>query len=84
MSCGLPIVTTYTRGVVDHLQEGVNALLVPPRDPVKLADILLRLLADDGLRGRMSQANQEKVKEFAPEIVAQHYLDVLEDVVGRY
>jgi glycosyltransferase involved in cell wall biosynthesis len=83
MSCGLPIVTTYTRGVVDHLQEGVNALFVPPRDPVRLADTLLRLLADDGLRGRMSQANQEKVKEFAPEIVAQHYLDVLEDVVGR-
>jgi hypothetical protein len=32
----------------------------------------------------MSQANQEKVKEFAPDIIAEHYLDVLEDVVGRH
>lgn len=82
MSMGLPIVTTYIRGVIDHLQEGVNALFVPPRDPVQLAETLLRLLADAGLRRQMSQANQEKVKEFAPQVVGKHYFGVLEEVVG--
>jgi glycosyltransferase involved in cell wall biosynthesis len=83
MSAGLPIVTTRMRGVADHLQEGVNALFVPPRDPTVLADTLVRLLANPVLRAQMSRTNREKVKDFAPEKVGRHYLDVLEQVVQR-
>lgn len=82
MSAGLPIVTTRIRGAADHLREGVNALFVPLRDPEALARALARLLSDPSLREKMAQANQEKVKDFAPEIVTRHYLDVLEEVVG--
>jgi glycosyltransferase involved in cell wall biosynthesis len=71
------------RGVADHLQEGVNALFVPPRDPTVLADTLVRLLANPVLRAQMSRTNREKVKDFAPEKVGRHYLDVLEQVVQR-
>ena len=82
MAAGLPIVTTRTRGIADHLQEGVNALFVPPRAPALLADTLERLLGDVELRERMSLANREKVKEFAPERVAGRYLKALEEIVG--
>ncbi len=83
MNAGLAIVTTRIRGVGDHLQEGVNALFVPPRDPVVLADTLVQLLADPGLRTQISRANREKVQDFAPEKVGRHYLDVLEQVMKR-
>jgi len=82
MNGGLPIVTTRIRGAADHLQEGVNALFVPPRNPVVLADTLVRLLADPVLRAQMSCANREKVKDFTPEVVGRHYLNVLQAVIG--
>jgi glycosyltransferase involved in cell wall biosynthesis len=83
MSAGLPIVTSRVRGNADHLVEPTNAIFVPPRDPVFLAGALERLLADDPLRERMSRANREKVKEFAPERVAGDYVRALRDVLSR-
>jgi glycosyltransferase involved in cell wall biosynthesis len=80
MAAGLPIVTTETRGIVDHLEEGTNAVFVPPRDAVALADALEALIADDELRERMSIANREKVKVFAPAAVAATYLDALAQI----
>ncbi len=82
MCAGLPLVTTRIAGTVDHLAEGVNALLVPPRDPAALAAALVRLLADEPLRDRMGMANRAKAQQFAPELVARQYLDVLREI-GR-
>jgi glycosyltransferase involved in cell wall biosynthesis len=80
MGAGLPIVTTPTRGIADHLREGVNALFVPPRDPSAIAEALARLLADEQLRKRMADANIEAVKAFAPERVGRAYLEALQRV----
>lgn len=82
MDAGLPIVTTYIRGAVDHLQEGVHAKFVPPRQPEKLAAALEEVLNDSALRQRMGQANRAKVKDFAPAPVAGHYLEVLREITG--
>ena len=83
MDAGLPVVTIRIRGMADHLSEGVNALFVPPRNPVALAAALKQLLLDPALRGRIGQANREKVKEFAPQVVGKHYLNVLREVTRR-
>ena len=83
MSAGLPIVTTALRGAADRLEEGVNALFVPPQRPDVLAQTLNRILADDRLRASMAANNLAKVREFAPEVVAPRYLAILESVVGR-
>jgi glycosyltransferase involved in cell wall biosynthesis len=81
MSAGLPIVTTKLRGAADHLEEGVNALFVPPRAPSALAEAIGRLLDDDGLRGRMSAANRAKVRDFEPVKAAEIYLRALDELV---
>lgn len=83
MSAGLPIVTTAVRGIADRLEEGVNALFVPPRQPDLLADALVRILSDGRLRASMAANNLAKIKEFAPDVVAPQYLAILESVVGR-
>ncbi len=80
MSAGLPIVTTKLRGIADHLEDGVNALFVPPRAPSGLADAIGRLLEDDGLRGRMSAANRAKVRDFEPVKAAEIYLRALAEL----
>lgn len=81
LAVGLPVVTTRTRGMADHLIEGENALLVAPRDPIGLAAALERVLDDPELRQRMSDANRAKVAEFAPPTVAKQYLDALIQII---
>ena len=81
MDVGLPIVTTGIRGAVDHLEEGKNALFVPPGRADLLADALFRLLTDDALRKAMAAANQAKVRDFAPSVVAKDYLRLLQAVL---
>jgi glycosyltransferase involved in cell wall biosynthesis len=80
MDAGLPIVTTATRGNADHLRDGVNALFVPARAPVAIADAVERLLRNDELRAAMGQANRVKVQEFAPATVGRDYLATIEDL----
>jgi len=80
MSFGLPIITTQIRGIADHLYEGINALFVRPRDPVSLAETILKLLADPALQVRMQNANREKVKQFSPAIVGEKYHNVLKEI----
>ena len=81
MDAGLPIVTTRTRGAVDHLDAGENALFVEPGDVRGLAGAMTTLLLDGTLRARLGSANRERVRIFDPGVVAAEYLDVLASVV---
>jgi glycosyltransferase involved in cell wall biosynthesis len=82
MSAALPVVTTQTRGMADHLVGDTNALFVPPRQTEPLIAALQRVLSDHALRERMSAANHAKVADFAPEAVAGHYRRMLEEIIG--
>jgi glycosyltransferase involved in cell wall biosynthesis len=83
MSAGLPVITTRTRGMADHLIEEENALFVPAKDPRSLARALDALLRDPVLRARMSEANRAKIKDFAPEAAAHRYRTALTDIALR-
>lgn len=64
MQAGLPIVSANDGGQRDFLEEGVNALMVSPRDKHALAREINRLVENKELRGKMGVANREKVKDF--------------------
>jgi glycosyltransferase involved in cell wall biosynthesis len=81
MSAGLPIVTTPIRGAVDHLEDGVNAVFVPPKDPRALAAAIGDLLDDPARRAAMSRNNRAKVADFDPAVVARTYVDRLREIV---
>jgi glycosyltransferase involved in cell wall biosynthesis len=57
-AAGLPLVTTDATGCREAVQAGVNGLLVPPRDPVSLADALEQLLLDADRRKRFGVASR--------------------------
>ncbi|WNB86244.1 glycosyltransferase [Cellulomonas sp. ATA003] len=59
-ACGRPLVGTAVGGLLDSVEDGVTGLLVPPRDPVALADALGRLLADPGLRTSLGAAARRR------------------------
>jgi glycosyltransferase involved in cell wall biosynthesis len=79
---GLPIVTTSSGGMADHLLDGVHAKIVPPKDPVALANALIDLLQNPAWRGSMSAANLKKAEDFSPEVVAPQYIRILEELLG--
>jgi glycosyltransferase involved in cell wall biosynthesis len=55
MAAGKTIVSTAVDGCKEVLEEGDNALLVPPGDAPALAHALVRLVRDPALRGRLAE-----------------------------
>jgi len=76
MAAGLPIVATNVMGLPEIIKDGENGFLVEPKDPEGIAEKVLQLLGDDGLRQRVSKNNQERVKAHSWEGV----IDRLEEV----
>jgi glycosyltransferase involved in cell wall biosynthesis len=72
MTVGVPVVSTTVSAIPEVVVDGDTGLLVPPDDPVALADALELLLTDDGLRALLA-ANARSVVE--------HY-DLTECVAG--
>lgn len=55
MACGCVSIVTEVGGFPEAVKNGVNGLLIPPRDPEALANAVVRLLADDHLRTTLAQ-----------------------------
>ena len=58
MACGLPVVATDCGGVSEAFSDGVEGLLVPPRDAAAMAVALERLWRDPALRTRLGEAGR--------------------------
>jgi glycosyltransferase involved in cell wall biosynthesis len=62
MAMGVPVVVTGAGGVPELVDDGVDGLLVPPRDPRQLADALVRVLRDPQLARRLAEAGRRKIE----------------------
>jgi glycosyltransferase involved in cell wall biosynthesis len=63
MACSRPIVATRAGGIPEIVEDGVNGVLVPPRDHAAMAAAIVRMLRDAGLRRRMGEAGLARVRE---------------------
>jgi hypothetical protein len=79
LALGLPVVATKVGGIAEELRDGVDALLVPPRDPAELAAALERVVTDPDLRARLADASAAR----APEFGVDRTVRVLEETYGR-
>ena len=82
MASGLPLVATDVIGCRDAVDDGVNGLLVAPRDPAALAAALRRLIIDKDLRERLGAAGRARaVAEFSTRIVNTQTLALYEAIL---
>lgn len=58
--CLLALVGTNVGGIAEQIQDGVNGMLVPPEDPIKLADALETVINDPHFRYEMARAGWNK------------------------
>lgn len=82
MASALPVVATERALIRDYVDDGVEALLVPPEDPAALREAILRVLGDDGLARRMGAAGRARVeRSHTTRGFAARLAPVLRDVV---
>jgi glycosyltransferase involved in cell wall biosynthesis len=63
MAVGLPIVATDVGGVGEAIEDGETGLLVPARDPARLADAMARMIDDPGLASRLGAAAGKRLRD---------------------
>ncbi len=64
MAAGLPVVATSVDGSPEAVEHGVNGYLVPPGQVRAMAERVVELLRDPGLRERMGAEGRRRVAEF--------------------
>ncbi|QOZ54561.1 glycosyltransferase family 1 protein [Bradyrhizobium sp. CCBAU 53338] len=81
---GCPIVTTTMPGCTDVVRDGWNGLLVPPGDPRRMADGILRQLDDRDAATKMAARASQRVRaEFNLDITVARYAAVYQNLVER-
>ena len=63
MALGLPVITTDVPGCRETVVEGVNGFLVPPRDPMALADAMRRFIVEPRLVASMGAESRRIAEE---------------------
>jgi len=82
-SAGRPIVATDVPGCREVVRDGWNGYLVPPRDHIRLAEVIRHLLETPELRARMGANGREMaVREFRIEKVVADTLSVYDELLG--
>ncbi len=71
-ACALPVIITQNVGAA--IRDGQDGFIVPIRDPDALADRLLRLYRDEGLRRAMGQSAHDYVQQFTWEAYHQQVI----------
>lgn len=82
MAAGLPIVATAVGGVPELIRDGQEGLLVPPENPVALAEALQGLLGDSQLAARLgNQARARARQVFSADGAAQKMAAFYEELL---
>jgi glycosyltransferase involved in cell wall biosynthesis len=81
MANGTPLVATDVGGLREVIKDGVNGLLVPPRDPIALSDALASLLADGERRATFANAARNSISGFTIEAIAERFAGLYESLV---
>ena len=84
MACEVAVVASRVGGLPELIDSGVSGFLHPPADLDGMAQSAVRLLTDDGLRGRVTAAGRRTAAErFCDSIVVPRYEAYYEETLAR-
>lgn len=61
-ACEKPVIVSRKGGLVEVVEENVTGLVVPANDPDALAEAMIKLILDSGLRSRLGKAGRERAE----------------------
>jgi len=84
MAAGRPIVATGVGGNSEVVVPGETGLLVPPRDPARLAEAILALVNDPKRAAAMGAAGRARVRaEYSVETMVKRLEDLYRELLAR-
>jgi glycosyltransferase involved in cell wall biosynthesis len=85
MSCGLPVIVTDVADNRDWIEDGVNGLVIPTKEPKALAEKIIFLLKNEEIRKKFGEVNRkiiegrnnyykemEKMEDIYKELIRRH------------
>lgn len=81
LASGTPVVASSIAGYSGVIRQGIDGVLVEPKDPQALALAIVRVLADASLRERLVASGREHVRQFSWAVVAERLLDVYQRAI---
>ncbi len=82
MAVGKPLVASNIDGYASVATHGAQGLLVPPRNPAKLAEALLTIMTDKSLQQQMGDKGRLTALEYDWEQVTRRVVDCYLDVIN--
>lgn len=61
MAMGVPTIVTRSPGVMEMIDDGVDGILVEPRNPNMFVEKIMQLMSDDDYRKRLSNKGRQKI-----------------------
>lgn len=62
-ACGIPVIASNVGGLTEVIRDGITGLIVPPKDVMKTAEAIEKLITDKQLRESMQLAGRKFVME---------------------
>lgn len=82
MASGLPVVATDVGGSRELLSDGETGQLIPPADPVAMADAIENYLNEPAMRLNHGRAGRKRIEQhFSLDGMVQRYLDLYDEVL---
>jgi glycosyltransferase involved in cell wall biosynthesis len=63
MACGVPLVVTDVGGLPEVVEDGKNGLVVPSKNPTRLAEAIAHMLGDESLRKKFGENGRQVLCE---------------------
>jgi glycosyltransferase involved in cell wall biosynthesis len=83
MSLGRPVIAGRVGGIPDAIQDGVNGLLVPERDPQAIAQAVRRVWSDRAFASKLGEAAAARARDYAWPTVAGRFVEIFDDAIAR-
>jgi len=82
LASGIPIVATNAGSNSEIVDNGVNGIIVPTKNPEALSEAIYSLILDQELRRRFSIEAQNKAKIFSIEQCAENHIRMYEEILN--
>ncbi|MGZ4734715.1 MAG: glycosyltransferase [Acidimicrobiia bacterium] len=82
LALGLPVAATRVGGIPEAVTDGVEGLLVPPKNPAALADAIMAITGDDDRRTQMAKAARAAGERFDIRVAVARIEQLYRDLVS--
>ena len=83
MAAAVPVVTTDVGGSAEVVENGVSGIVVPAMDSNALAEAMLRLLKDPGLRASMREEGVKRAARFSTHVMVDRTESIYKELLGE-